>query len=182
MKPEVWSFQSDLVIFEGKFLLIGTRQAEIFRTILSYISQQLGKYLPNSEMDHVQACITWRFRYNNFICFRIQQSESMTFVPGSNYPHFEKWKLLLVQYSLKYASSNANWCKALRVFLVCALLFAPIWNNLIKNYLYTVQVTIWSKERVLEIWLIRFLVKDLYDFFLAWTHFICSERIYIHWS
>ena len=131
-------------------------------------------------MDHVQACITWRFRYNNFICFRIQQSERMTFAPGSNYPHFEKWKLSLVQYSLKYASSNANWCKGLRVFLVCALFFAPIWNNLIKNYLYTVQVTIWSKERVLKIWLIRFLVKALYDFFLAWTHFISSERICIY--
>ena len=33
--------------------------------------------------------------------------------------------------------SNANWCKGVRVFPICALFFAPIWNNLIKNYLYT---------------------------------------------
>ena len=90
--------------------------------------------------------------------------------------------LIWVQYCLKYAWSNANWCKGVRVFLMCALFFAPVWNNLIKNYLYTVQVTIWSKERVFKIWLIRFLVKALYDFFLAWTHFISSERIYIYWS
>ena len=181
MNPQFWSFQSDLVIFEEKFLLIGTRhEAEIFSIILSYISQQLDKFLSNSEMDHVQACITWRFRYNNFICFRIQQSERMTFAPGSNYPHFEKWKLSLVQYSLKYARSNANWCKGLRVFLMFALFFAPLWNNLIKNYLYTVQVTIWWKERVFKIWLMRLLVKTLYDIFLAWTNFISSESIYIY--
>ena len=132
---------------------------------MSYISQQLGKFLSNSEMDHAQACITWRFRYNNFISFRIQLSERMTFAPGWNYPHFEKWKLSLVQYSLKDASSNGNWCKGLRIFLMCVLFFASIWNNLIKSYLYTVQVTIRSKERVFKIWLIRFLVKALYDFF-----------------
>ena len=86
--------------------------------------------------------------------------------------------LIWVQYNVKYARSNANWCKGLRVFLMCDLFFAPIWNNLIKNYLSTVQVTIWSKERVFKIWLIRFLVKALYDFFLAWTHFISNERIY----
>ena len=151
----------------------------MFRIFLSYISQQLGKFLSNSEMDHVQACITWSFRYNNFICFRIQQSERMKLGPGSNYPHFEKWKLSLVQYSLKYARSNANWCKGLRVLLMCALFFAPIWNDLIKNYLYTVPVNMWWKERVFKIWLIRFLEKALYDFFLAWAHFISSERIYI---
>ena len=61
-----------------------------------------------------------------------------------------------------------------------ALFFSPIWNNLIKNYLYTDQVTIWWKESVFKIWLIRFLVKALSDFFSAWTHFISSERIYIY--
>ena len=60
--------------------------------------------------------------------------------------------------------------------------FAPKWKSLINNYLYTVQLTIWSKERVFKIWLIKFLVKALYDFFLAWTHLISSERIYIYWS
>ena len=35
LRPQFWSFQSDLVIFEDKFFLIGTRhQAEIFRIIL----------------------------------------------------------------------------------------------------------------------------------------------------
>ena len=28
----------------------------------SYILQQFGKFLSNSEMDHVQACIIWSFR------------------------------------------------------------------------------------------------------------------------
>ena len=92
------------------------------------------------------------------------------------------FKFNLVKYSLKYARSNANRFKRVWVFLMCALFFAPIWKNLINNYLYTVQVTIWSKERVFKIWLIRFLVKALYDFFLAGTHFSSSERIYIHWS
>ena len=133
-------------------------------------------------MGHAQACITWSCRHNNFICFRIQQCVGVVFGPGSNYPHFEKWELSLVQYSLKYARWNANWCKGVKVFLMCALFFAPIWNNLIKNYVNTAQVTIWSKERVLKIWLMRFLVKALYDFFLAWTHFISSERIYIYWG
>ena len=131
MNPQFWSFQSDLVIFEEKFLLIGTRhEVEIFSIILSYISQQLEKFLSNSQMDHVQVCITWSFRYNNYICFRIQQSERMAFGPGSDYPHFEKWKLSLVQYSLKYARSNANWCKGLRVswFLLYFLLhYGIIW-------------------------------------------------------
>ena len=90
--------------------------------------------------------------------------------------------LIWVQYSLKYARSNANRFKRVWVFLMCALFFAPIWKNLITNYLYTVQVTIWSKEWVLKIWLIRFLVKALFDFFIAWTHFISNERIYIYWS
>ena len=148
---------------------------------LAYRNRLFHKFLSNSEMDDIQACTMWSFRYNNFICFRIQPSERMTFGPGSDYPHLEKWKLSLVQYSLKYASSNANWCKGLRDFL-CALFFAPRWNILIKNYLYTVQVTIWWKERVFKIWLIRFLVKALYDFFLAWTHLISSERIYINWQ
>ena len=148
---------------------------------LAYRNRLFNKFLSNSEINHIQACIMWSFTNNNFICFRIQPSERMTFGPGSDYPHLEKWKLSLVQYSLKYASSNANWCKGLRDFL-CALFFAPRWNILIKNYLYTVQVTIWWKERVFKIWLIRFLVKALYDFFLAWTHLISSERIYINWQ
>ena len=121
----------NLVIFEEKFLLIGTRhEVEIFSIILSYISQQLEKFLSNSQMDHVQVCITWSFRYNNYICFRIQQSERMAFGPGSDYPHFEKWKLSLVQYSLKYARSNANWCKGLRVswcLLYFLLHYGIIW-------------------------------------------------------
>ena len=45
--------------------------------------------LTNSEMDHVQAWITWIFS-------RIQQSKEVKFGPGSNYPHSEKWKLSLV--------------------------------------------------------------------------------------
>ena len=90
--------------------------------------------------------------------------------------------LVWIQYSLKYARSNANRFRRAWVFLMCAFFFAPIWKNLINNYLYTVQVTIWSKERVFKIWLIRFLVKALYAFFLAWTHFISNERIYIYWS
>ena len=118
---------------------------------LAYRNRLFNKFLSNSEMDHIQACIMWSFRYNNFICFRIQPSERMTFGPGSDYPHLEKWKLSLVQYSLKYASSNANWCKGLRDFLMSALFFAPRWNNLIKNYFYTVQVTIWWKESIQDL-------------------------------
>ena len=90
--------------------------------------------------------------------------------------------VIWVQCSLKYARSNANRFKRVWFFLMCALLFAPIWKYLINNYLYTAQVTIWSKERVFKIWLIRFLVKALYDFFLAWTHFISNERICIYWN
>ena len=104
----------------------------------------------------------------------------------SHYSYKDAWwvalSLIWAQYSLKYARSNANRFKRAWVFLMCALFFAPVWKNLINNYLYTVQVTIWSKERVFKIWLIRFLVKALYDFFLAWTHFISNERIYIYWS
>ena len=104
----------------------------------------------------------------------------------SHYSYKDAWwvalSLIWAQYSLKYARSNTNRFKRAWVFLMCALFFAPVWKNLINNYLYTVQVTIWSKERVFKIWLIRFLVKALYDFFLAWTHFISNERIYIYWS
>ena len=90
--------------------------------------------------------------------------------------------LIWVQYSLKYATSNLNRFKSVWVFLMCALFFAPIWKNVINNYLYTVQMTIWSNEWVLKIWLIRFLGKALFDFFLPWTHSISNEGIYIYWS
>ena len=103
-----------------------------------------------------------------------------------HYSYKDAWwvalSLIWVQYSLKYARSNANRFKSVWVFLMCALFFAPIWKKLISNYLYTVKVTIWSKERLFKIWLIRFLVKALYDFYLAWTHFISNERIYIYCS
>ena len=89
--------------------------------------------------------------------------------------------LVWIQYSLEYGRSNANRFRRAWAFLMCTFFFASIWKNLINNYLYTVQVTIWSKEMVLKIWLIRFLVKTLYDFFLAWRHFISFERIYIYW-
>ena len=108
---------------------------------LAFRNRLFNKFLSNPEMDHIQACIMWSFRYNNFICFRIQPSERMTFGPGSGYPHLEKWKLSLVQYSLKYASSNANWCKWLRDFL-CALFVAPngiIWlrtTYILSKWLY----------------------------------------------
>ena len=47
------------------------------------------------------------------------------------------------------------------------------------NYLYTVQVTIWSEERVFKIWLIRLLVKALGDFFLA-EHISFPMRKFIY--
>ena len=84
----------------------------------------------------------------------------------SHYSYKDAWwvalSLIWAQYSLKYARSNTNRFKRAWVFLMCALFFAPVWKNLINNYLYTVHVTIWSKERVFKIWLIRFFVKTLW--------------------
>ena len=79
--------------------------------------------------------------------------------------------------NLVHASSNANRFKRVWVFLMRPLFFAQIWKIFINNYLYTVQVTIWSKESVFKIWLIRLLVKTLGDFFLAWTRFNLEDLI-----
>ena len=94
-----------------------------------------------------------------------------------HYSYKDAWwvalSLMWVQYSLKYARSNGKRFKRVWIFMMCAYYFV------LNNYVYTVPVTIWSKERIFKIWLIKFLVKALYCFFLAWTHFIFNERIYI---
>ena len=44
-----------IVTFEEQFLLIRTRYSpEILKIIISYLLEELGKFLSNSEMSHVQ--------------------------------------------------------------------------------------------------------------------------------
>ena len=67
-----------------------------------------------------------------------------------------------------------SWC-----VLYFLLQYGKLWvitTYILSKWLYG------PKGRLFTIWLIRFLVKALYDFFLAWTHFISNERIYIYWS